>query len=253
MAYTVKKLAEVSGVSVRTLHYYDEIGLLEPAFCGANGYRYYEEEEVLRLQQILFYRELGLPLKQVQEILKRRSFDKVKALESHRRSLLEELGRKRQLLSTIERTIEHLKGTQKMKESEMFTGFDSEQQRQHEEYLVDRYGDDMKQSIQESKRRVKDWSKQKWEATQHEFADICEQLVQTMNEGLAPDSSKTQDQIRRHFKWICQFWTPNRESYKGHTQLLTDSELRNAYTAHHPELPEFVAKAILHFADQELD
>lgn len=253
MAYTVKNLAALSGVSVRTLHYYDEIGLLEPAYCGANGYRFYEEEEVLRLQQILFYRELGLPLKQIQDLLARRDFDKIQALESHRKTLLQELDRKRQLLSTVEKTIEHLKGTKRMKSKEMFTGFDSEQQRQHEQYLVDRYGADMQRSITQSKRRVKDWSKEKWEQTMHEFADICQQLVKAIELGETPDSSTAQAQIRRHFQWICQFWTPNRESYAGHSHLLVDSALRNAYTAHHKALPEYVAAGIRHFAEHDLE
>ena len=69
MAYSVKQMAEMSGVSVRTLHFYDETGLLKPAFCRANGYRVYEEAQVLTLQQILFYRELGFELKQIKQIL----------------------------------------------------------------------------------------------------------------------------------------------------------------------------------------
>src|SRR5215467_2111215 len=87
MTYTVKKLAKLSGVSVRTLHWYDEIGLLKPAYYGSNGYRYYEEEQLLILQQILFFRELGFELIQIQKLLKRSDFDKVVALSSHRKIL----------------------------------------------------------------------------------------------------------------------------------------------------------------------
>ena len=85
MAYTVKQVAAMSGVSVRTLHFYDEAGLLKPANHGANGYRFYEEPQLLALQQILFYRELGFELKQIKEILGRANFEKVAALESHRK------------------------------------------------------------------------------------------------------------------------------------------------------------------------
>ena len=139
-----------------------------------------------------------------------------------------------------------------MDDKEMFKGFDPEQQRQHEQYLVDRYGNEMKESIAKSKSRVKDWSKEKWEGTRGDFADICMKLVEAIEKGLAPDSDEAQEQIRRHFDWICQFWTPNRESYKGHCQLIVDSELRNAYTTHHEKLPEFVAAAIETFSDTEL-
>ena len=123
MAYTVKKVAAMSGVSVRTLHFYDETGLLKPAHLGANGYRFYEEPQLLTLQQILFYRELGFELKQIKQILGRADFEKVAALQSHRKVLQKNLTRTRQLIETIDKTIQHLKGTKKMKSKEMFAGF----------------------------------------------------------------------------------------------------------------------------------
>ena len=86
MAFTVKKVAAMSGVSVRTLHFYDETGLLKPAFTKANRYRFYEEPQLLALQQILFYRELGFELREIKRILGRPSFDRIAALESHRES-----------------------------------------------------------------------------------------------------------------------------------------------------------------------
>src|SRR6185295_16987624 len=113
MAYTVKKLAAMSGVSVRTLHFYDESGLLKPAYVGANGYRFYEEPQLLALQQILFYRELGFELKQIKWILQKPDFDRIAALESHRKILRKNLARTRELIGTIEKTIEHLKGNKK--------------------------------------------------------------------------------------------------------------------------------------------
>lgn len=87
MVYTVAKLAKISGVSIRTLHWYDEIGLLKPAYHGANGYRYYEEKELLQLQQILFFKELGLTLKQIRKVIGKSDFDQIAALHSHRRAL----------------------------------------------------------------------------------------------------------------------------------------------------------------------
>jgi DNA-binding transcriptional MerR regulator len=113
----------MSGVSVRTLHFYDETGLLEPAYVGANGYRFYEEPQLLKLQQILLYRELGFELRQINEILGRADFEKLAALQSHRKSLQEDLTRTRQLIETIDKTIEHLKGMKKMKSEQMFVGF----------------------------------------------------------------------------------------------------------------------------------
>src|SRR6185503_227785 len=98
MAYTVKRVAAMSGVSVRTLHFYDEMGLLKPAHLGANGYRFYEEPQLLTLQQILFYRELGFELKQIKRILGRADFEIVAALRSHRKVLRKNLARTRRLI-----------------------------------------------------------------------------------------------------------------------------------------------------------
>src|SRR3982750_1964768 len=104
MTYTVRQVAAMSGVSVRTLHFYDETGLLKPAFVGTNDYRYYEEPQLLRLQQILFYRELGFELKRIKQILGSRKFEIVAALQSHRKLLEKELTRTRTLIATVDKT-----------------------------------------------------------------------------------------------------------------------------------------------------
>ena len=123
MAYTVKQVAAMSGVSVRTLHFYDESDLLKPAYTKANGYRIYEEAQLLILQQILFYRELGFELKRIKVILGQARFQKAAALRSHRKVLEKNVTRTRTLIETIDKTLEHLKGTKKMKSEELFTGF----------------------------------------------------------------------------------------------------------------------------------
>src|ERR1041385_1495097 len=123
MAYTVKQLAVMSGVTVRTLHFYDEMALLKPAYTAANGYRMYEEPQLLILQQILFYRELGFELKRINEILSQRQFETIAALKSHRQVLEKNVTRTRTLIETIDKTISHLKGTKKMKSEDLFMGF----------------------------------------------------------------------------------------------------------------------------------
>ena len=123
MAYTVRQVAAMSGVSVRTLHFYDETALLKPAYTRANGYRVYEEAQLLMLQQILFYRELGFELKRIKRILGQAKFQKAAALRSHRRVLEQNVTRTRTLIETIDKTIDHLKGRKKMKSEELFAGF----------------------------------------------------------------------------------------------------------------------------------
>ncbi len=252
MAYTVKKLAAMSGVSVRTLHFYDEVGLLKPAYHGANGYRFYEEAQLLMLQQILFFRTLGIELQQIKRILERPDFDKVAALESHRKVLRKNLSNTRKLIQTIDKTIEHLKGTSKMKSQELFAGFDPKQQAKHERYLIERHGEGMKKSIAESKRRVKDWTKADWEKSGKAFAEICQDMAGLMGRQLAADSREAQGVVRRHFEWIKKFWTPTRESYAGHSLTIEESDLAKAYEAYHPKLPKFMGAAIRVFAEKEL-
>jgi len=252
MAYTVKKLAGLSGVSVRTLHFYDETGLLKPAYVGANGYRFYEKPQLLALQQILFFRELGFELKQIKKILARPDFDIAAALRSHRKVLQKDLSRTRKLIHTIDKTLDHLKGKQPMKDQEMFEGFDPAQQARHEQALIDRLGDGARASIAQSKQRVKDWKKADWANAGGNFVAICQDLTRLMNQSLAADSTEVQKVVRRHFEWLKLFWTPNRESYAVHALIIEESELSKAYETYHPQLPRFLAAAIRIFADKEL-
>lgn len=123
MSYTVKKLANLSGISIRTLRFYDAIELLKPAYYGDNNYRYYEEEQILMLQQILFYRELGFPLNDIHRIISSDDFNKIDALISHKQILTQNLDRTRKLIKTIDQTIAHLRGKIIMRNEELFDGF----------------------------------------------------------------------------------------------------------------------------------
>jgi len=158
----------------------------------------------------------------------------------------------RKLIRTIDKTIEHLKGTKKMKNQELFVGFSPEEQARHEQYLIDRYGEGMKEGIAKSKEKVKNWTKSDWEKSGGAFAAICKDLVAAMSRKLPADSTEVLGIIRRHYQWLKQFWTPTRESYAGHSQLIVDSELRKAYEGYDPRLPEFAATAIKVFAEKEL-
>jgi DNA-binding transcriptional MerR regulator len=251
MTYTVKQLSTVSGVSVRTLHYYDEIGLLKPAYHGTNGYRYYEQEQLLVLQQILFFRELGFELKKIQKILGRPDFDKIGALYSHRKVLENEAARIRSLIETIDKTIDHLKGNKTMKDQEMYWGFSKEKQAEYEKYLVERFGHDMKMTIGESYKKTKNWSKDDWKESSKEYEELCKELVQYIGKA-KPTSSRVQDLIRRHFTWIQKFWTPTKESYVGLSELYMGPEFQKYYEAFHPELSKFLSEAMREFAEREL-
>ncbi|MCB1109826.1 MAG: MerR family transcriptional regulator, partial [Chlamydiia bacterium] len=177
MGYTVSQLAKLSGVTVRTLHWYDQMGLLKPTYHGSNGYRYYEEKELLLLQQILFFRELGFELKRIKQILGHSDFDLLAALSSHRQILEKNLARTKKLLKTIDKTIKHLKGKQKMEEKDLYLGFTKKQQAEYEKQLIDRFGQEAKDHIAESKERIKDWTKSDFEKAKANAEGFMKELT----------------------------------------------------------------------------
>lgn len=252
MAYTVKELAKISGVSIRTLHWYDEIGLLQPAYTGGNGYRYYEHEQLLLLQQILFFRELGFELKQIKKILGRSDFDQMVALSSHREVLQKQIVRTKKLVKTIDKTLKHLKGEIKMKDQEMYLGFSREIQAEYEKQIIDRFGQQGKTAIEESKKNIEHWSKADWKEVKEQFAKICRDLVSCIKNNVSFEDKEVQKIIAKHFAWLSKFWTPTKETYAQHGKFIEESELRKAYEEYHPHLPQYICRAIEYFAQHSL-
>jgi MerR family transcriptional regulator, thiopeptide resistance regulator len=255
MAYTVTKLAKISGVSIRTLHWYDAIGLLKPAYYGANGYRYYEEEQLLTLQQILFFRELGFELKQIELILKRSDFDKMAALSSHRKVLEKNMERTKELIKTIDRTVEHLKGIKKMKENEIYLGFSKEKQNEYQEYLINRFGQQAKASIEETFVNFKNLSKEDFEKSTKEWDKICKNLAKQWKKQAPAGSSEVQKIIHSHYEWLKGYWTPDRSSYTSLAEQYVGFEWKQAfesYDSEHPKLAQFFAEGMKIFAQKEL-
>lgn len=255
MAYTISKLAKMSKVSVRTLHWYDEIGLLKPAYYSANGYRHYEQEQLLLLQQILFFRELGFELKHIQKILKRSDFDKQAALHSHREILLKDLERVKKLIKTIDHTIEHLQGSRIMKDQEIYSGFDKEKQKEYQKYLINRYGKKAEASIAECDRNLKNWTKSDFEESKKEATQIIENLAKVWKSQKQPSSKEAQLLIKEHYEWLKTYWTPDKGSYIQLGEMYVGLEWKptfEAYDYEHPKLAQFMADAIKIFAENEL-
>lgn len=255
MVYTVKKLSGLSGVTVRTLHFYEEAGILKPAYYGSNGYRYYGENELLRLQQILFFKELGFSIKQIQKVLGRSDFDQISALNSHRRTLCREWERLRQLIDTIDKTIDHLNGKTKMKEEDMYDGFiTKEKQEEYKEYLKNRFGSDHPE-FAECERNVSQWTQADWQRYKSESESNMRQLAGMMERRLSPDCSEVQAVIQSHYKWLKKFWTPDRQSYVALGQMYTELEWKKffgKFDPNHPRLALFLADAMRVFAEREL-
>jgi DNA-binding transcriptional MerR regulator len=251
MAYTVTKIAKLSGVSVRTLHFYDEIELLKPAYYGDNNYRYYEEAQLLILQQILFFRELGFQLSDIQRIISSPDFDKMKALESHRKILEKNLSQTQQLIETVDKTIAHLRGKETMKLEEIFLGFNAEKQKLYENFLVD--SGVSQDVINKSKDKIKNWTKEQWMENKREADKIHAELVSAINHHLDPSSPEVQKLIKKHYQMTTAFWTPTRETYIGLSQLYcSHPDFVKFYDEIHPKLLRFLVEAMKIFAEHEL-
>ncbi len=228
---TVKQLAAISGVTVRTLHHYDEIGLLKPAHIGANGYRYYGRAEMLRLQRILFHRELGVPLGDIAGLLELEGADQVGVLLRHREKLEAERERFRVLIETIDRTVADIKGETPMPNADLYRGFSAEKQAEYEAWLIERYGDPMKEDVARSRKAMAKMSGAESRAVLEELRDIETALAEGMKRGLDPAADPVGRVIARHRAWVAAAWdrpcTP--DAYSG---------LADLYLSH----PDFVTR-----------
>lgn len=253
MGYTVKELAQLSGVSVRTLHFYDEAGLLKPAYVKENGYRFYEEEQLLQLQQILFFRELDFELKQIQKIVSQSDFNKIAALCSHREILKKRGERIQTLIETIDKTIRHLKKEKTMSDQEIYDGFSKEKQEEYEKYILDRYGKKAESLIEESKRNIKGFTQKDYDQIKQEFDSVHRELSKAIDERLSTGSQEVQSLIQRHFQIISRFYNPTKEVYAGLADLyLEHPDFRKMYETFHPQMVTFLAEAMKLYAQRNL-
>ena len=228
---TVKQLAAISGVTVRTLHHYDEIGLLTPAHVGANGYRYYGRAELMRLQRILFHRELGVPLGEIAELLALEGEDQVGVLMRHRERLEAERARFRILIETIDRTVASIKGETHMSNTDLYQGFSAEKQADYEAWLVECYGASMQERLDLSRKAMAKMSEAEQAALMDTLKDIETGLVEGMKRGIDPAAEPVDRMIARHRAWVAVAWDKPcpPDTYAG---------LADMYLSH----PDFVAR-----------
>jgi DNA-binding transcriptional MerR regulator len=203
---TVKQVAKLSGVSVRALHHYDEIGLLKPASIGRNRYRYYGQDELLRLQQILLHRELDIPLSEIGAILDDPKFDQLEALRQQRDKLAGEAKRYAQLVRTIDRTIASLNGESAMKNADLYKGISAEKQAEYEAWLIETYGGDMPKHIEISKKKYAEMSEAEKQALNDELITVETAWADAMKNGVPPDSRSLDPLLKRHRAWVAAMW-----------------------------------------------
>ncbi|MCH9753651.1 MAG: MerR family transcriptional regulator [Alphaproteobacteria bacterium] len=252
MSYTVKQLAKLSNVSVRTLHWYDEIGLLKPAYYGNNNYRYYEEEQLLTLQQILFFRELGFKLDDIQEMLIRDDFDKIKALRSHKHVLKKNVKTTNKLIRTIDKTILHLTGVKTMKLEDIFEGFTEEKQKIYVNYLLEK-GGVSKEIMENCEKKIKNWTKDDWMSYKSDADKVQTDLINAIEKNEKPESDEVQKIIDKHYKLTCKIWIPDKSSYISLSELYgSHPDFIRFYKKQHPKLLEFLQSAMNLYAKKNL-
>ena len=203
---TVKQVAKLSGVSVRALHHYDEIGLLKPASIGRNRYRYYGQDELLRLQQILLHRELDIPLGEIGVILDDPHFDQLAALHQQRDKLATEAKRYARLVRTIDRTIARLNGDVTMRNAELYKGISSEKQAEYEAWLIEKYGGDLPQHIATSKKKYAALSEADKAALMNELAEVELAWADAMKNGVPAEGKALDPLLKRHRAWVAAMW-----------------------------------------------
>ncbi|MFF6961650.1 TipAS antibiotic-recognition domain-containing protein [Streptomyces sp. NPDC008317] len=252
MAWSIADVARLSGVTSRTLRYYDEIGLLPPAGTGRNGHRSYERRDLLRLQQILLMRELGLGLRDIAAVLDRQA-DRVAVLREHHRRLLAERNRLDTLVRTVGRTIAELeegKDGDDMAEinrpENLFEGFDAS-----------RYEDEARErwprEYERSRRIAGPLTAEDQERTQREITARMVRMADFMAAGTPVTDPAVQAETDAHYQWLCGFWTPSATAYKGLGQMFTDDpRFRSAYDKIAAGLAEYQRDAMAVYADARL-
>lgn len=215
MELTVKELAKISKVSVRTLHWYDEIGLLKPAFTKSNGYRFYGENELLRLQQILFFRELGFSLKEIERVISSSDFNQLKALANHKAAIIKKIKDSEKLIETIDKTIKHIKGKITMDPKEVYYGFDSAKQKEYDRQVEEMDNSLFKKGVAECKERVKKLQKSDFENHADKSTAFYKKFAEKIQKGCEPDSKEVQEIMPDFEECLAMFYTVTPEVLIG--------------------------------------
>lgn len=237
---TIRQCAKLAGVTVRTLHYYDQIGLLRPARLADNGYRLYDEQDLLLLQQILFYRELGLELKEIKGILGTQGFSPLAALKQHRQALKDRAERLAKLMETVDRTIEHLEGGSNMDNHELFEGFSEEKQKEYAVEAAKLYGEKV---VYDSQARWESYSPQRKKEILQNGSQVITQITEAIEHSAG--SPQVQALVAQWHRHIGNFYRCSYEVLDGLADLYINSpDFYNNFKKGHPAMPEFLSEAI---------
>ncbi|PKO19246.1 MAG: MerR family transcriptional regulator [Chloroflexi bacterium HGW-Chloroflexi-10] len=245
--FTVKEISKMAGITPRTLHYYDEIGLLKPSRVGVNGYRYYGDECLLHLQQILLYRELDMPLEDIKKIMGRRDFELLSALEKHKQELRKRIEQMERLVNTVDLTIDHLKGKKEMSNKQLFSAFSEEQQAEYAKEAETMYDPAI---VRSSNEKWKNYTAVQKQRILDEGNVIYTDIIKAMPKGAA--SAEVQACIQRWRDHMANFWVPNLEQLVGLAHHYNDDPRFNAnFDKMHPDLATFMLEAVTIYVDNQ--
>ncbi len=230
MEYTIQKLSRLAGVSTRTLRYYDEIGILKPARINSSNYRIYGQAEVDLLQQIMFYREMGVSLDTIKNIITAKEFNEEKALENHLEKLLAEKKQLDLLIENVKKTLEYKKGNINMKDNEKFQGFKKklveENEQKYGKEIREKYGEEQ---VNESNQKLMNMTKEQYD----EFEKLGQEVLDTLEAAFAtgdPAGELAQKTAELHKKWLTFTWSSySKEAHAALAQMYVDDERFTAY------------------------
>lgn len=243
MAYTVGEVAKLARVSVRTLHHYDEVSLLQPSGRSDSGYRLYTDGDLERLQQILLYKELGFGLEEIRKLMADPAFDRLEALLGQRDLVAKQVLRLQAMLGLIDKTLVSMKGGLPMKKEEMFEAFGDFDPTQYEEEVQQRWGNT--EAYKESARRTKGYTKQDWERFKAESQEINLAIAQLMDQGVAPADPRAMDAVERFRLQIDQWFYPCSREF--HAELgkmyVADPRFTATYEKIRPGMAQYICDA----------
>lgn len=231
MEYSINELSKLAKVSKRALRYYDEINLLNPKRINSSGYRIYGQNEIDKLQQILFYKEMGFKLEEIRKIMISPSFDILNSLANHKKELIEKRNQINLLIENVEKTIAHKKGEIYMSNKEKFEGFKKELIDKNEE----KYGKEIRKNygdyqVDAANKKILGLSEEEYKEFESLSQEIIAKLKEAMEDG-SPHGQKAQEACELHKKWLGYTWSfYTKEAHMGLGEMyVADDRFKKYY------------------------
>ncbi len=247
MHYTVNKLAHLAGISVRTLHYYDEIGLLKPTFVGENGYRYYGDAELIRLQQILFFRELEFSLEDIKRIVSRPDFSVIQALKEQRTLFKLKQVKLEKLINSINITIKRMTNNQKINHEELYDVFKDDDVREYQDEVKEKWGNT--DAYRQSMKRVSKMTKAEMEQLKVDGKKHIQAIANAMDKGI--ENAEVQALIKKSHEGVNFFYDCSLEMFRNLGKMYVDDpRFAATYEKVRSGLAVFMRDAIAYYCDK---